>query len=299
MKINIVLTQWGLDLESHLKWKNTLEADPTWMYCPSNQSVRWGSAVCVPSTRLYDLLTTPGFAPDEVVGGLLISSHIWTTVSTHFLDSLWCKIALVDGARRDILNLMNMNHICGTGEPVHRISAFIFAGSTDTVQALSCSRWNPRPTAPSYGLTRGLWISSRYLMAVTLPLVSSWRTAWHSKEMPLYTSTDPLPLWPCWRISQRAEGSSQRLQTLPRLLLVLSVNLLSSFICEEHRAPVANMTIFSGKYQTSCTVLGFKNSLQLWMLVPHNILMESGLQEVILQSSGHALPDFSFAQRWI
>uniref|UniRef100_A0A8C8FTE8 Integrin alpha-2 domain-containing protein n=1 Tax=Oncorhynchus tshawytscha TaxID=74940 RepID=A0A8C8FTE8_ONCTS len=35
-----------------------------------------------------------------------------------------------------------------------------------------CIRRNPGPTAPAYGLTRGLRISSRYLMAVRLPLMN-------------------------------------------------------------------------------------------------------------------------------
>lgn len=77
-----------------------------------------------------------------------------------------------------------------------------------------------------------------------------------------------------------------------------------AFICEEHRAPVANLPIlvFSGKCQTSCTVLGCKHNPHLWTSGPHTILMESvsdrlsrhmhicGLLEVILQGSGSAPP---------
>ncbi|KAI3373101.1 hypothetical protein L3Q82_006431 [Scortum barcoo] len=50
-----------------------------------------------------------------------------------------------------------------------------------------------------------------------------------------------------------------------------------AFICEEHRAPVANLPIlvFSGKCQTSCTVLGCKHNPHLWTSGPHTTLMES------------------------
>ncbi|KAI4880355.1 hypothetical protein NFI96_001232 [Prochilodus magdalenae] len=75
-----------------------------------------------------------------------------------------------------------------------------------------------------------------------------------------------------------------------------------AFICEKHRAPVANLPIlvFSGKCQASCTVLGCEHNPHLWTSGPHTILMESvsnrlcrhmhicSLLEVILQSSGNA-----------
>ncbi|XP_074533309.1 uncharacterized protein LOC141796221 [Halichoeres trimaculatus] len=77
-----------------------------------------------------------------------------------------------------------------------------------------------------------------------------------------------------------------------------------AFIFEEHRVPVANLTIlvFSGKCQTSSTVLGCKHNPHLWTSGPDTTLMESvsdrlnrhmhicGLLEVILQGSGSALP---------
>ncbi|CDQ72316.1 unnamed protein product [Oncorhynchus mykiss] len=77
-----------------------------------------------------------------------------------------------------------------------------------------------------------------------------------------------------------------------------------AFICEKHRAPVANLPIlvFSGKCQTSCTVLGCKHNPHLWTSGPHTTLMESvsdrlsrhmhicGLLEVILQGSVSAPP---------
>ncbi|MEQ2170324.1 hypothetical protein GOODEAATRI_034353 [Goodea atripinnis] len=50
-----------------------------------------------------------------------------------------------------------------------------------------------------------------------------------------------------------------------------------AFICEDHRAPVANLPIlvFSGKCQASCTVLGCEHNPHLWTSGPHTILMES------------------------
>ena len=77
-----------------------------------------------------------------------------------------------------------------------------------------------------------------------------------------------------------------------------------AFICEEHRAPVANLPIlvFSGKCQMSCTVLGCKHNPHLWTSGPHTTVMVSvsdhlsrhmhiyGLLEVILQGSGSAPP---------
>ena len=166
---------------------------------------------------------------------------------------------------------------------------------------MSCIRRNPGPTAPAYGLTRGLRISSRYLMAVRLPLASTWRAVRPPKEMPPHTMTDPPPNRSCWRMLQAAERSPRRLQTLSRLS---RAQCEPAFICEEHRAPVANLPIlvFSGKCQTSCTVLGCKHNPHLWTSGPHTTLMESvsdrlsrhmhicGLLEVILQGSGSASP---------
>jgi transposase len=73
----------------------------------------------------------------------------------------------------------------------------------------------------AYGLTRGLRISSRYLMAVRLPLASTWRAVRPHKEMPPHTMTDPSPNRSCWRMLQAAERSPRRLQTLSRLSHVL------------------------------------------------------------------------------
>jgi len=95
-------------------------------------------------------------------------------------------------------------------------------------RALPCIRRNPGPPAPAYGLTMGLRISSRCLMAVRVPLASTWRAVWRSKEMPPHTITDPLPKPSCWRMLQAAERSPRHLQTLSHLSHVLSVNLLSS-----------------------------------------------------------------------
>jgi len=70
------------------------------------------------------------------------------------------------------------------------------------------------PTAPAYGLTRGLRISSRYLMADRLPLASTWRAVRPPKEMPPHTIIDPPPNWSCWRMLQAAKRSPRRLQTV-------------------------------------------------------------------------------------
>ena len=111
--------------------------------------------------------------------------------------------------------------------------------------------------------------------------------------------TDPPPNRSCWRMLQAAECSSRRLQTSGTC-----AQCEPAFICEEHRAPVANFPIlvFSGKCQTSCMVLGCKHNPHLWTSGPHTTLMESvsdhlsrhmhifGLLEVILQGSGSAPP---------
>ena len=147
-------------------------------------------------------------------------------------------------------------------------------------------------------VSRGLRISSQYLMAVRLPLASTWRAVRPPKEMPPHTMTDPPPNRLCWRMLQAAERSPRHLQT------VTCAQCEPAFICEEHRAPVANLPIlvFSGKCQTSCTVLGCKHNPHLWTSGPHTTLMESvsdrlsrhmhicGLLEVILQGSGSASP---------
>ena len=113
--------------------------------------------------------------------------------------------------------------------------------------------------------------------------------------------TDPPPNRSCWRMLQAADRSPRRLQTLSSLS---HAQCEPAFICEEHRAPVANLPIlvFSGKCQTSCTVLGCKHNPHLWTSGPHTTLMESvsdrlsrhmhicGLLEVILQGSGSAPP---------
>lgn len=100
--------------------------------------------------------------------------------------------------------------------------------------SLSYIRRNPEPTAPAYGLTRGLRISSRHLMAVRMPLASTGRSRATPhphpppKEMSPHTITEPLPNRSCWRTLQAAEHSPQQLQTPPRLSHALSVNLPSS-----------------------------------------------------------------------
>jgi hypothetical protein len=93
------------------------------------------------------------------------------------------------------------------------------------------------------------------------------------KEMPPHTMTDPPPNRSCWRMLQAAECSPWCLQTVTS---VTCAQCEPAFICEEHRAPVANLPVlgFSGKCQTSCMVLGCKHN-------PH--LLTSGLHNVIVQ----------------
>uniref|UniRef100_A0A672ZA66 Cilia- and flagella-associated protein 206 n=1 Tax=Sphaeramia orbicularis TaxID=375764 RepID=A0A672ZA66_9TELE len=55
-------------------------------------------------------------------------------------------------------------------------------------------------------------------MAVRLPLASTWRAV-----RPPHTITDPLPNRSCWRMSQAAERSLRRLQTLSHVLSVKAV----------------------------------------------------------------------------
>ena len=108
-------------------------------------------------------------------------------------------------------------------------------------------------------------------MAVRLPLGSTWRAVRPPREMPPHTMTDPPPNRSCWRMLQAAERSPRCLQTVTS---VTCAQCEPAFICEEHRAPVANLPIlvFSGKCQT---VLGCKHNSHLWTSRPHTTLMES------------------------
>ncbi|KAI3358489.1 hypothetical protein L3Q82_014907 [Scortum barcoo] len=139
-------------------------------------------------------------------------------------------------------------------------------------------------------------------MAVRLPLASTWRAVRPPKEMPPHTITDPLPNRSCWK---DVAGSRTFSTASPdSYTFVTCAQCEPAFICEEHRAPVANLPIlvFSGKCQTSCTMLGCKHNPHLWTSGPHTTLMESvsdrlsrhmhicGLLEVILQGSGSAPP---------
>ena len=40
------------------------------------------------------------------------------------VDSLWCNVALVDGARHEVPDVLNWIQVWGTGGPVHSINAF-------------------------------------------------------------------------------------------------------------------------------------------------------------------------------
>ncbi|KAI3361633.1 hypothetical protein L3Q82_002003 [Scortum barcoo] len=160
------------------------------------------------------------------------------------------------------------------------------------------------PTAPAYGLTRVL----RKLISV--PNGSQATSGEHMegcafrppKEMPPHTITDPLPN----QVMLEDVAGSRTFSTASpdSVTSVTCAQCEPAFICEEHRAPVANLPIlvFSGKCQTSCTVLGCKHNPHLWTSGPRTTFMKSvsdrlsrhmhicGLLEVILQGSGSAPP---------
>ena len=84
---------------------------------------------------------------------------------------------MVDGARHDVPDVLNWIQVWGPDRPIHGYNAFVLQEHTPATQgpALSCVRRNPGPTAPAYGLIRGMKISSKYLMADRLPLASTWK----------------------------------------------------------------------------------------------------------------------------
>ncbi|CAJ0953227.1 unnamed protein product [Ranitomeya imitator] len=63
------------------------------------------------------------------------------------LDSLWCNVTLVDGARHDVPDVFIQIQVWGTGGPVHSFNAFILqellTHSSHMSLALSCIRRNP------------------------------------------------------------------------------------------------------------------------------------------------------------
>ncbi|KAI3359029.1 hypothetical protein L3Q82_015428 [Scortum barcoo] len=116
-----------------------------------------------------------------------------------------------------------------------------------------------------------------YLMAVRLPLASTWRAVRPPKEMPPHTITDPLPTAKPVMLEDVAGSRTFSTASPDSVTSVTCAQCEPAFICEEHRAPVANLPIlvFSGKCQTSCTVLGCKHNPHLWTSGPHTTLMES------------------------
>ena len=93
-------------------------------------------------------------------------------------------------------------------------------------RALSCTRRNPGPTEPAYGLTIGLRISSLYLLSVKLPWLSICRPVPHSKEMPPQTITEPPPNLSCWTMLHAWWRSPVLLQALTRPSDPLKLNRL-------------------------------------------------------------------------
>ncbi|KAI3352194.1 hypothetical protein L3Q82_005162 [Scortum barcoo] len=84
--------------------------------------------VCVASTCLYDLPTTPGHAPDEVADRSPEGSPPRPGLKhppTPGQSVVWCNVALVDGARHDVPDVLNWIQVWGTGGPVHSINAFV------------------------------------------------------------------------------------------------------------------------------------------------------------------------------
>lgn len=67
---------------------------------------------------LYALPTTPGPAPDEMTNVLLSDVHADLDQSIcQLLDSLWCNVALVNGMRHDVPDVLNLIQGNGVTSP--------------------------------------------------------------------------------------------------------------------------------------------------------------------------------------
>lgn len=161
--------------------------------------------------------------------------------------------------------------------------------------ALFCIRRNPKPTAPAYGFTTGLKISSWYPMVVRLPLESTWRAVQTSKQIPPYTTAKSVIL------KDVAGSSLQCLQTLSHLSHLLSVNLLWSVKSMFGKfVAILTILVFFGKCRATCMVLSCEHNPNLWTSDPHTILKKLHclcrhmhtwcLLKIILQGSGSAYP---------
>ncbi|XP_019738015.1 uncharacterized protein LOC109523355 isoform X2 [Hippocampus comes] len=132
---------------------------------------------------------------------------------------------------------------------------------------------------------------SEDLIAVRLPLASTWRAVWPPNTI----TAKPVML---------EDLAGDRSFSMVSPDSVTCTQCKPAFNCEEHGAPVANLPllVFTGKCQFSCMVLDRKHNHRLWTSGPHTTLMESvsdrlsrhmhicGLLEVILQGSGSAPP---------
>ena len=80
--------------------------------------------MCVASTCLYALPTTSGHAPDDTTDGLLrdLLPDLDQGIG-QLLDSLWCDIALADGTRHDVPEVLDWIQVWGMCRPVHSINA--------------------------------------------------------------------------------------------------------------------------------------------------------------------------------
>ena len=136
-------------------------------------------------------------------------------------------MALVDGTRHDVPDVLDWIQVWGAGRPVHSINAFIMQELLTHLSHMCPSIVMHQRELRAH--CTSIWShNGSHLMAVRVPLASTWRAVRPSKEMPPYTITDPPPNQSCWRMLQAAEHSPRCLQTLSRLSHVLSVNLLSS-----------------------------------------------------------------------
>lgn len=131
-------------------------------------------AVCVASTCLYTLPTTPGHVPDETIDVLLRDLFPDLNQSTPGL--LRYHVELVDRTSHDDPDVLIWIQVWETGRSVHKINAFLMQEqlthkSHETWRCQASERTHgPGPPAQAYGLTVGLRISSQYQIAVKVPL---------------------------------------------------------------------------------------------------------------------------------
>ena len=155
-------------------------------------------------------------------------------------------------------------------------------------RALPCIRRNPGPPAPAYGLTMGLrapctsiWSHNGSEDLIPVPNGSQGTSGEHMEGcVALQRNASPHYYWPTAKAVMLEDVAGRRTFSTASPDSVTSVTCAQcepALICEEHRAPIANLPIlvFSGKCQSPCTVLGCKHKPHLWMSAPHTIFMKS------------------------